>query len=92
MVRKAVATPSDRSVVLVRAVAADLSVPGLQAMFGDEGAPPDDADLERLRAHIAKLFKDRWAVGPARVGVAVLPWIQEDGDPVSWRRVLRLRA
>jgi hypothetical protein len=74
-------------VVMVRMVADGVD-PVIAAYADDDGAPPDEEQRARLQAHIAELFRERWGIEPQRMGVAVLPWIQADGELLSWKRVL----
>ena len=74
-------------VVMVRMVAEGVD-PVVAAYADDDGTAPDESERARLEAHIAGLFRERWGIDPQRMGVAVLPWIQADGDLLSWRRVL----
>jgi hypothetical protein len=74
-------------VVIVRVVAEDAEP--LIAVYSADGAAPDAAEQARLKAGVEGLFKDRWGTEPQRSAVAVLPWVEADGDVVNWRVALR---
>jgi hypothetical protein len=75
-------------VVIVRAVA-EGAEPVIAVYSAEDGALPDEAEQGRLKAGVGGLFKDRWGKEPERSAVAVLPWIEADGDGVNWRLALR---
>jgi hypothetical protein len=75
-------------VVIVRAVAEGIE-PVIAVYSAEDGALPDEAEQARLTAGVGALFKERWGREPARSAVAVLPWIEADGDGVNWRLALR---
>lgn len=76
-----------RWVVMVRMVADGVD-PVVAAYADDNGAPPDEGQRAKLQAHLSGLFKERWGIEPQRIAVAVMPWIQADGELLSWKRVL----
>ena len=49
----------------------------------------NEAEQARLKAGVGGLFKDRWGREPQRSAVAVLPWVETDGDVVNWKLALR---
>lgn len=55
----------------------------------EDGALPDEAEQARLKAAVEGLFRERWGKEPQRSAVAVLPWVEGDGDVVNWRTALR---
>jgi hypothetical protein len=78
-------------IVIVRAVAEGAEP--LSAVYSaEDGALPDEAEQDRLKAGVAGLFRDRWGKEPQRSAVAVLPWIDTDGDVVNWKIALRRLA
>ena len=75
-------------VVIVRVVA-EGAEPLIAVYSADDEALPDEAEQGRLRAGVEGLFKERWGTEPQRSAVALLPWIEADGDVVNWRVALR---
>jgi hypothetical protein len=72
---------------MVRMVADGVD-PVVTAYADDNGEPPQEDERARLQTHLSGLFKERWGIEPQRIAVAVLPWIQADGELLSWKRVL----
>lgn len=62
--------------VLLRAADADPDGPYTEAKFGHE-SEPTQAKLEEYREGIEELFTQIFGRPPGRVGVAVLPWVEE---------------
>lgn len=75
-------------VVIVRVVG-DGTEPVIAVYSAEDGALPDEAEQARLKAGVEGLFRDRWAKAPQRSAVAVLPWVEADGDVTNWRTALR---
>jgi hypothetical protein len=80
--------PRHEWVVIVRAVAVGAE-PLMAVYSAEDGALPDEAEQARLKAGVGGLFKDRWGREPQRSAVAVLPWVETDGDVVNWKLALR---
>jgi hypothetical protein len=80
--------PLHKWVVIVRAVA-EGAEPVIAVYSAEDGALPDEAEQARLKAGVGGLFRDRWSKEPERSAVAVLPWVEADGDVVNWRLALR---
>jgi hypothetical protein len=74
--------------VIVRVVA-EGAEPVIAVYSADDGALPDETEQARLKAAVEGLFKERWGTEPQRSAVAVLPWVEADGDVVNWRTALR---
>jgi hypothetical protein len=74
--------------VVVRVVAEDAE-PVIASYSAEDGALPDETEQGRLKAAVEGLFRDRWGTEPQRSAVAVLPWVEADGDVVNWRTALR---
>ena len=75
-------------VVIVRVVA-EGAEPVIAVYSAEDGALPDEAEQANLRAGVEGLFKERWGTEPQRSAVAVLPWVETDGDVTNWRTALR---
>jgi hypothetical protein len=86
--RPATPGPRHKWVVIVRAVAEGTD-PVIAVYSAEHGTLPDEAEQARLQVGVRGLFKDRWGTESQRSAVAVLPWIEADGDVVNWRLALR---
>jgi hypothetical protein len=82
------AAPRHRWVVIVRAVA-EGAEPVIAVYSAEDGDRPDEAEQARLLVGVGGLFRDRWGKEPERSAVAVMPWVEADGDVVNWRLALR---
>jgi hypothetical protein len=74
--------------VIVRVVA-EGAEPVIAVYSAEDGALPEEAEQARLKAAVEGLFRERWGMEPQRPAVAVLPWVEADGDVVNWRAALR---
>jgi hypothetical protein len=81
-------SPLHKWVVIVRAVA-EGAEPVIAVYSAEDGGRPDEAEQARLLAGVGGLFRERWGKKPERSAVAVMPWIEADGDVVNWRLALR---
>lgn len=67
-------------VAIARACDADPEGPHIQMRAQHYGEPPQ-ADLDTYRKTVEEAYERFFEATPARVGVAVLPFVAEEDDP-----------